>query len=191
MMQDFSELHTPTGALGPMPAHKQDWQQYRLSDDQVEAFQPRRISGRRAGARPRPGRGAVSRAGGADGSVASHARALPRVPLERVQQSGYDPVSRAGRVAHRAGVSRRVVESGVSGGGVATAGRAGAILARPAFLQAGASRRRGGMAPGLLVLDADAADGAPDLLDRARRQHASTMAASTTCPEATNGTCCR
>ena len=38
MMQDFSELHKPTGALGPMPAHKQDWQQYRLSDDQVEAF---------------------------------------------------------------------------------------------------------------------------------------------------------
>ncbi|MFZ0304644.1 MAG: phytanoyl-CoA dioxygenase family protein [Terracidiphilus sp.] len=31
-------MHKPTGALGPMPAHKQDWQQYRLSDDQVEAF---------------------------------------------------------------------------------------------------------------------------------------------------------
>jgi ectoine hydroxylase-related dioxygenase (phytanoyl-CoA dioxygenase family) len=38
MMQDFSELHTPTGALGPLPAHKHDWQQYRLSDEQVEAF---------------------------------------------------------------------------------------------------------------------------------------------------------
>jgi ectoine hydroxylase-related dioxygenase (phytanoyl-CoA dioxygenase family) len=38
MMNDFSELHTPIGALGPLPAHKQDWRQYRLSDEQVEAF---------------------------------------------------------------------------------------------------------------------------------------------------------
>jgi ectoine hydroxylase-related dioxygenase (phytanoyl-CoA dioxygenase family) len=38
MMQDFSELHTPTGALGSLPAHEQDWQQYRLRDGQVEAF---------------------------------------------------------------------------------------------------------------------------------------------------------
>lgn len=37
-MQDFSRLHTPTGALGPMPAHDQEWQQYRLSHEQVEAF---------------------------------------------------------------------------------------------------------------------------------------------------------
>ncbi len=37
-MNDFSELHTPTGALGPLPAHEQDWQQYLLSDEQVEAF---------------------------------------------------------------------------------------------------------------------------------------------------------
>lgn len=37
-MQDFSALHRPTGALGPLPAGKQDWQQYRLSDEQVEAF---------------------------------------------------------------------------------------------------------------------------------------------------------
>lgn len=38
MLQDFSELHTPTGALGPQPAHKQDWRQFRLSDKEVEAF---------------------------------------------------------------------------------------------------------------------------------------------------------
>ena len=37
-MKDFSELHTPIGALGPLPAHEQDWQQYLLSDVQVEAF---------------------------------------------------------------------------------------------------------------------------------------------------------
>ena len=38
MMKDFSELHAPTGALGPLPAHEQDWQQYRLRDEQVAAF---------------------------------------------------------------------------------------------------------------------------------------------------------
>jgi hypothetical protein len=38
MMQDFSELHTPTGSLGPMPAQKQDWQQYRLTNEQVQSF---------------------------------------------------------------------------------------------------------------------------------------------------------
>jgi ectoine hydroxylase-related dioxygenase (phytanoyl-CoA dioxygenase family) len=38
MMQDYSELHTPTGALGSLPAHKYDWQQYRLDENQVEAF---------------------------------------------------------------------------------------------------------------------------------------------------------
>jgi len=37
-MQDFSELHAPTGALGSLPACKQDWQQYRLREEQVEAF---------------------------------------------------------------------------------------------------------------------------------------------------------
>jgi ectoine hydroxylase-related dioxygenase (phytanoyl-CoA dioxygenase family) len=37
-MQDFSELHAPTGAMGSPPARKQDWQQYRLRDEQVEAF---------------------------------------------------------------------------------------------------------------------------------------------------------
>ena len=38
MMQDFSELHAPTGALGALPPHEQDWQQYRLRSEQVEAF---------------------------------------------------------------------------------------------------------------------------------------------------------
>ena len=38
MIQDFSKLHAPTGALGPLPTHEQEWQQYRLSDDQVEEF---------------------------------------------------------------------------------------------------------------------------------------------------------
>jgi hypothetical protein len=38
MIQDFSQFHKPTGALGQLPAQKQDWQQYRLGEEQVEAF---------------------------------------------------------------------------------------------------------------------------------------------------------
>jgi ectoine hydroxylase-related dioxygenase (phytanoyl-CoA dioxygenase family) len=38
MIQDFSELHAPTGALVPPPPHKQDWEAYCLSDEQVKAF---------------------------------------------------------------------------------------------------------------------------------------------------------
>jgi ectoine hydroxylase-related dioxygenase (phytanoyl-CoA dioxygenase family) len=38
MIQDYSELHTPTGALGPPPAHRLDWQRFRLSQNQVDAF---------------------------------------------------------------------------------------------------------------------------------------------------------
>jgi len=70
----------------------------------------------------------------------------------------------------RASVSRRAVEPG-SWCGVATAGRAGEVL----HDQLSASRRttaawwRG---TGLLVLDADEADAAPDVLDGAGRQHA-------------------
>jgi hypothetical protein len=38
MIQDFSELHTPTGALGRFPSQEQDWLRYRLRDEQVSAF---------------------------------------------------------------------------------------------------------------------------------------------------------
>lgn len=37
-IQDFSELHSPTGALGQPPATKQDWLQYRLTDEQIQSF---------------------------------------------------------------------------------------------------------------------------------------------------------
>ena len=38
MIQDFSEQHSPIGALWKLPAHKEDWQQYCLSDEQVQSF---------------------------------------------------------------------------------------------------------------------------------------------------------
>ena len=37
-IQDYSELHTPTGALGHPPTSKRDWQQFRLTDEQVQSF---------------------------------------------------------------------------------------------------------------------------------------------------------
>ncbi|HXS77963.1 MAG TPA: phytanoyl-CoA dioxygenase family protein [Terracidiphilus sp.] len=37
-IRDYSELHAPTGALGQPPAGKQEWQQYRLTDDQIQSF---------------------------------------------------------------------------------------------------------------------------------------------------------
>jgi len=38
-IRDYSELHAPTGALGQPPATVQDWQQYQLTDDQIQSFQ--------------------------------------------------------------------------------------------------------------------------------------------------------
>lgn len=37
MIQDFSELHVPTGALDAVPK-PEEWQRYRLTEDQVAAF---------------------------------------------------------------------------------------------------------------------------------------------------------
>ncbi|WP_109489315.1 phytanoyl-CoA dioxygenase family protein [Occallatibacter savannae] len=37
-IRDYSELHTPTGALGEPPATKADWHQYRLTDEQIQSF---------------------------------------------------------------------------------------------------------------------------------------------------------
>lgn len=38
MLQDFSQLHKPTGALIPPSAYAQDWRRYRLNDEQVASF---------------------------------------------------------------------------------------------------------------------------------------------------------
>jgi hypothetical protein len=48
-------------------------------------------------------------------------------------------------------------------------GGPGSLLARPAVLQTGQTWRRGGLAPGLFVLDADHAPGPSHLLDWSRR----------------------
>src|SRR5438270_12627407 len=94
---------------------------------------------------------------------------MVRVPLERVARPFARALSRPGRVAYRAGLPRPFVEPALHGRGLTTPGRRGALLARPALLQARAPRRRGRVAPGLLILDAYHSARAPHLLDRPRR----------------------
>ena len=53
--------------------------------------------------------------------------------------------------------------------GEPASGRRRAVLARSALLQTGPARRRGGLAPGLFVLEAHHADVPSHLLDRPRR----------------------
>ncbi len=129
------------------------------------------LSARRADARRRAGRGPSRRAGRVVPARPRRAGALVRVPLQRVRRPGRRAVSRPGGLADQAGVSRPAVEPGVHRAGQPAFGRPGAVLARSALLQAGPARRRGRLAPGLLVLDPHDADGPPDLLDRAGRQH--------------------
>src|SRR5271165_1886817 len=74
-------------------------------------------------------------------------------------------------LARGARLSRFIVEPGISRAGVATARWPGALLARPAFLQARAARGSGGVASGLFVLDENDTLGSPNLLDRAGRFH--------------------
>ena len=37
-IRDFSDVHAPTGALGAMPANREEWDRYRLTDEQMAAF---------------------------------------------------------------------------------------------------------------------------------------------------------
>jgi hypothetical protein len=105
MMQDFSELHTPTGALGSLPAQKQEWQQYRLIQNQVEAFHR---DGFLAGIQVLDDHQVETLCtelavlvGPSHPSHALFHEYHPNV------SSNPDPVSRAWHVADRAGVSRR------------------------------------------------------------------------------------
>src|SRR5262249_49672949 len=98
--------------------------------------------------------------------------AVLRIPHQRIHRSLQSPFSCARRVANCAGVSRPAMESGVHDGSSLFARRASSILARSTVLQAGKVRRRGRVAPGLFLLDADEADGAPFVLDWAGRFNA-------------------
>src|SRR5713226_3947642 len=113
----------------------------------------------------RAGGSSARRVGTTDGSSASQPAFIPRIPFQRIDGSEPRGFSRPGRLARSARFSRSALEPRVSGASVAVVGRSGALLARPAFLQTGATRRRGGLAPRLFLLDKDHAIGASHLLD--------------------------
>src|ERR1043165_2409054 len=94
---------------------------------------------------------------------------MVRVSLERVARSFARPLPRPRSLAHRTGLPRPALEPALHGRGLATPRARGALLARPALLQARAPRRRRRVAPGLLILDAHHAARAPHLLGRAGR----------------------
>src|SRR5262252_4223878 len=130
-------------------------------------FQRERLSGGRPDSGRRAGRKLARRADRFDESRSPRAAPLLRISLERIERPDEDTLSRVGRMAHQARLSRHSVASGLHSPGFTTPGRRGAVLARPVVLQAGASRRSSRVASGLFLLDAHDAAGAPDVLDRA------------------------
>ena len=133
-------MHIPTGALGAPSANDQDWQQYRLSQNQVDAFHR---DGFLAGVQVLNDHQVealcAELAGLMEPSHPTH-ELFHEYHSNESSNPRYDPVSRTGGMADWAGISRRAVEPGLPGGGVSTARRGGAILARPALLQTGESR---------------------------------------------------
>src|SRR4029077_9194149 len=115
----------------------------------------------------RTGGSIARRIGAPDECGTRGARTFSRISFERIHRSEPRGVSCARGLARHARLSRLAVEPGVPCARVATTRRSGALLARPAFLQAGATRRSRRLASGLFVLDADDTTGSPDLLDRA------------------------
>src|SRR6266568_61033 len=112
-----------------------------------------------------PSGSTAGRIGTTDGSGASGPAFIPRIPFQRIDESEPRGFSRPGRLACSARLSRSALEPRVLGAGIPVIGRSGALLARPAFLQASATWRRGGLASGLFVLDKNDTSGPSHLLD--------------------------
>src|SRR6266851_5452632 len=118
-----------------------------------------------------PSGSTAGRIGTTDGSGASWPTFIPRIPFQRIDGSEPRGFSRPGRLACSARLSRSALEPRVLGAGIPVIGGSGALLARPAFLQASATWRRGGLAPGLFVLDKNDTPGPSHLLDWLGRFH--------------------
>ena len=189
--KDLSLVDKPLGALFDLPRTAAEWARYRLSDEQVAFFHEH---GYLKGIRILDDRQVEilrNELAGAGRSEASGARAVLRIPLERIDRSVAGALSCPRGVADHARLSRRALGAGVHDGRQPIARRGGAILARSAFLQAGQARRRGRLASGLFLLDSHAADGPSHLLDRPGRQHARQRLPASTCPAAIAGRSCR
>ena len=157
-----------SATLYPSPANAAEWTAYRISDEQVEFFD---TFGYLAGIPMlTPEQVDVLR----DDLTALTQPSHPghRLFYEYNSNESADP-SRV--LFHALGAWRitpgfhdLLVEPGVSGPGVAAPARWRPFLARPVVFEARPSRRRGRLAPGLLLLDSHETDVAPDLLDRSR-----------------------
>ena len=171
MVQDLSHYHKPLGNLF-YPPDGEDWQQYRLSEEQVAHFHE---YGYVAGIRILDDdQVEVLReqlaAGWSIRPIPATSCSTSSTPTNRPIRPRAVP--RLGRLADHARLSRHPLESGLHRARIAVAGRGCAVLARSALLQAGPARRRRRLASGLFVLDPHAADGPPHLLDRPGRRHA-------------------
>ena len=170
-MEDLSKYHGPVGELFARPTTAEDWEKYRLSDEQVEFF---RENGYLQGVRILTDEQVEALRGELE-QLMDPAHAGRELFHEYHSNESTDPdrvvFHALGAWRVKPGFHDLLVEPGVPCAGIAIARGPGAILARPAFLQACAARRSGGVASGLFLLDAYDAAGSSDVLDWAGRFH--------------------
>src|SRR6266480_196239 len=141
--------------LGPVPPER----------GAARIFPRKRILEGRSHSERRAGGSSAHGIGTTDGSGARRPAFIPRIPFQRIDGPEPRRFSRPGRLARSARLSRSALEPRVPSAGIPVVGRSGALLARPAFLQTGTAWRRGGLAPGLFLLDKNHAFGPSHLLD--------------------------
>src|SRR6266513_4400733 len=141
--------------LGPLPPER----------GAARIFSRKRILEGRSHSERRAGGSSAHGIGTIDGSGARRQAFIPRIPFQRIDGPEPHSFSRPRSLARFARFSRSALEPRVPGACITVARRSSALLARPALLQTGAPWRRGGLAPGLFVLDENDAFGPPHLLD--------------------------
>jgi len=155
---------SPVGALFPSPETREQWEAYELTDEQLAFY---RENGYVGGVRVLP-----------DEQVETLCEELAAFfePEHSGRELWYEYHTNEsadtdtvlfhalGGVENYTGLSRFAVESGDHRASRPVDRRPRPLLARPVVLQAGQARRRGGVASGLFVLDANSANGTPDLL---------------------------
>ena len=152
MMEDLSRYHYPVSTLFARSTTSDDWDRYRLSEEQLEFF---RENGYLKGIR----------------ILTDEQVEVLRAELQQLMDPGHSCRHLFHEYHSNESTDPNRVVFHALGAWRALPGfhdllwRSGALLARPAFLQTGTAWRCGGLAPGLFVLDKNEASGAPHLLD--------------------------
>ena len=191
MAADLSNRHEPMTELFPRPATRDEWERYKLSDEQVAFFH--------------------------ENGYLANIKILEPPQIEALRSDlagffdpGHDgrdlwyeyhtnesgdpnnvPVPCARSVADRPGDARCALESRFHRAGQPTARRRGPLLARSTLLQTGPTRRRGRVASGLFLLDPHQARWLISPAGWGSTIRPKTTAASTTSPRVIAGICCR